>query len=61
MLLLYGDGHEYTVSSPLSLTAPAFAAIEVYGADRMHAVQITLEDDPPKITLDRITNPAVRN
>ena len=59
VLLLYGDGHDYTVSSPLSKTNPNLAAIEVYGADRMHGVQIDLKGDAPKIFLDRIDNPAL--
>lgn len=61
VLLIYGDGHDYTVSQPLSKTLPNFAAIEVYGADQMHAVQITLEGEAPKMVLDKITNPALRN
>ncbi len=61
VLLIYGDGHDYTVSSPLSKTAPNFAAIEVYGADQMHAVEIILKGDAPKMFIDKIANPALRN
>lgn len=61
VLLLYGDGHDYTVSQPLSKTLPNLAAIEVYGADQMHAVQISLEGDAPKMFIDKVTNPALRN
>lgn len=61
VLLLYGDGHDYTVSSPLSKKVPNLGAIEVYGADRMHAVQITLEGGAPKMFIDKVANPALRN
>lgn len=61
VLLLYGDGHDYTVSQPLSKTLPNFAAVEVYGADQMHAVEITFKGEKPKMFLDKITNPALRN
>lgn len=61
VILIYGDGHDYTVSVPLSKTVPNLAAIEVYGADQMHAVQIRLEGTDPKMFLDKVTNPALRN
>ncbi len=61
VLLIYGDGHDYTVSSPLSKTVPNLAAIEVYGADQMHGVEITLTGDTPKMFIDKISNPALRN
>ena len=61
VLLLYGDGHDYAVSSPLSKTLPNFAAIEVYGADQMHAVQITLKGEAPKMFIDKVANPLLGN
>lgn len=60
VLLIYGDGHDYTVSRPLSKTLPNFTAVEVYGADQMHAVEITLEGEAPKMFLGKIANPALR-
>lgn len=60
VLLLYGDGHDYTVSQPLSKDVPNLAAIEVYGADQMHAVQITFKGAAPKMFIDKIANPALR-
>lgn len=61
VLLIYGDGHDYTVSRPLSKTLPNFAAVEVYGADQMHAVEITFKGEGPKMFFDKVTNPALRN
>ncbi len=61
VLLLYGDGHDYTVSQPLSKKVPNLAAIEVYGADQMHAVEIIFEGAAPKMFIDKVANPALRN
>jgi len=60
VLLLYGDGHEYTVTQPLSKTAPNLMAVEVYGAKDMHAVEITVTGDHPQMFLNKVTNPALR-
>jgi len=61
VLLIYGDGHDYTVSQPLSKTLPNFVAVEVCGADQMHAVEITFKGEEPKMFLDKIVNPALGN
>lgn len=42
VLLLFGDSHEFQVFRPFPLSAGNLTAVEVYGGQHMHAVEITV-------------------
>ena len=42
VLLIYGDSHVFRIFRPFRKTAPNITALEVYGAQAMHAVEITV-------------------
>lgn len=58
VLLVYGDGHEYTVSQPFPKTAPNVTGVEVYGHHDMHAVEITVTPRAKDaFTFTKVKNP----
>ena len=60
VLLLFGDSHVYRVFQPFPRSAGNLTAVEVYGAEHMHAVEITLRLDPtPVFTFSPLPNPVL--
>ena len=60
VLLLFGDSHVYRVFQPFPRSAGNVTAVEVYGAELMHAVAVTLRLDPtPVFTFSPLPNPAL--
>ena len=60
VLLLFGDSHEFRVFHPFPRSAGNLTAVEVYGAELMHAVAITLRLRPaPMFTFAPVLNPAL--
>lgn len=60
VLLLFGDSHEFRVFHPFPHSAGNLTAVEVYGAELMHAVAVTLRLDPtPMFTLSPVLNPVL--
>ena len=60
VLLLFGDSHEFRVFQPFARSAGNLTAVEVYGAEHMHAVAITLRLRPtPMFTFSPLLNPAL--
>lgn len=45
ILLVFGDSHEYRVFLPFPKRAKNILALEVYGAEDMHAVEIAVDTD----------------
>lgn len=43
VLLVYGDGHQFTVSQPFPRKAPNLTGLEVYDYKNMHAVEVTID------------------
>jgi hypothetical protein len=61
VLLIYGDSHNFRVHTPFRKRAPALLALEVFGADQMHAVEVGVDtDDPAVFSFRPIWNPAER-
>lgn len=57
-LLIYGDSHNFRVHTPFRKRAPHLVAVEVFGADQMHAVEILVDtDDPAVFSFRPIWNP----
>jgi hypothetical protein len=60
VLLIYGDSHTYRVMQPFEETAPKLVALEVFGAQDMHAVEITVDpNSEPIFTFEPVINPAL--
>lgn len=60
VLLIYGDSHVFKVDRPFPETAPALTALEVFGAEDMHAVEITADTGTPSVFAIRpLMNPAL--
>ena len=60
VLLLFGDSHEFRVFHPFPRTAGNLAAVEVYGAEHMHAVEIAVDTaTAPVFTFRPVPNPAL--
>ncbi len=60
VFLLFGDSHEFRVFHPFPRSAENLTAVEVYGAELMHAVEITFRLDPtPMFTFSPLPNPAL--
>ena len=60
VFLLFGDSHEFRVFHPFPRSAGNLTAVEVYGAEDMHAVAITLRPGPaPMFAFDPVLNPAL--
>lgn len=45
VLLIHGDTHNFRVTTPFRKRAPSMLALQVFGADQMHAVEITVDTD----------------
>lgn len=60
VFLLFGDSHEFRVFQPFPRSAGNLTAVEVYGAELMHAVAVTLRLDPtPTFTFSPLLNPVL--
>lgn len=60
VLLLFGDSHVYRVFHPFPRSAGNLTAVEVYGGEQMHAVEITVDPDTvPVFTFKPVRNPAL--
>jgi len=60
VLLLFGDSHVFRVFQPFPRSAGNLTAMEVYGAEYMHAVAVTFRLDPsPMFTFDPVPNPVL--
>ena len=60
VLLLFGDSHEFRIFHPFPRSAGNLLAVEVYGAEYMHAVAVTLRLDPtPMFTFSPLLNPVL--
>lgn len=45
VLLIHGDSHNFRVHTPFRKRAPRLVAVEVFGADQMHAVEVSIDTD----------------
>lgn len=60
VLLLFGDSHVYRVFHPFPRSAGNLTAVEVYGAEHMHAVEIAVDlATVPVFTFKPVRNPAL--
>ena len=60
VFLLFGDSHVYRVFQPFPRSAGNLIAVEVYGGEHMHAVEITVDPDTvPVFTFKPMRNPAL--
>ncbi len=58
VLLLFGDSHEFRIFQPFPRRASNLTALEVYGSEHMHAVEITVDlDTAPVFTFKSVHNP----
>ena len=61
VLLLFGDSHAFRIFHPFPRSAGNVTAVEVYGAEHMHAVEVTVDPDTvPVFTFDPVLNPTLR-
>ncbi|MDX2156051.1 MAG: hypothetical protein SFW09_06015 [Hyphomicrobiaceae bacterium] len=49
VLLIYGDSHNFRVHTPFRKRAPKLLALEVFGADQMHAVEVGIDSEDPAV------------
>ena len=60
VLLLFGDSHEFRVFRPFPRSAGNLTAVEVYGAEHMHAVEIAVNPDTaPVFMFSPVLNPVL--
>ena len=60
VLLLFGDSHEFRIFHPFPRLAGNLTAVEVYGAEHMHAVEVTVDSDKAAVfTVKPVQNPAL--
>ncbi len=60
VLLLFGDSHEFRIFHPFPRSAGNLTAVEVYGAEHMHAVEVTVDPDKAAVfTVKPVQNPAL--
>ncbi len=60
VLLLFGDSHVFRIFHPFPRSAGNLTAVEVYGAEHMHAVKITVDPGAvPVFTFKPVRNPAL--
>ena len=60
VLLLFGDSHAFRVFHPFPRSAENLTAVEVYGAEHMHAVEIAVDPDTVSVfTVKPVRNPAL--
>lgn len=62
VLLIYGDSHIFEQTRPFPIEAPNLMALQVPGAEAMHAVEITVDSEAAGMfSLSLIENPAPSN
>lgn len=60
VLLIYGDSHLLRLDQPFRRTAPNLLALQVSGAEDMHAVEVGVDtDDPAVFSFRPVWNPAI--
>ena len=60
VLLLFGDSHVFRVFHPFPRSAGNLTAVEVYGAEHMHAVEVTVDPDTTAVfTVKPVRNPVL--
>lgn len=62
VLLVFGDSHRHRVFRPFPDNAPDVLALEVFGADEMHAVEVTVRRDrggAVRFEIEPLLNPAL--
>ena len=60
VFLLFGDSHEFRIFQPFPRSAGNLTAVEVYGAEHMHAVAVTIRLRPtPRFTFAPLLNPVL--
>ena len=60
VLLLFGDSHEFRVFHPFPRSAGNLTAVEVYGGEDMHAVEIAVAPNTAAVfTFKPVRNPAL--
>lgn len=60
VLLLFGDSHAFRIFHPFPRSAGNLIAVEVYGGEHMHAVEVTVDPDTEAVfTFDSVLNPAL--
>ena len=59
ILLIHGDSHTFRVYVPFRKRIPSLLALEVFGADQMHAVEVSVDtQDPAVFSFRPIWNPS---
>ena len=62
VMLIYGDSHVFGQMRPFPAEAPNLMAMEVPGADAMHAVEIAVDPEAPgAFSVSLLKNPALSN
>ena len=60
VLLLFGDSHEFRVFRPFPRSAGNLTAVEVYGGEHMHAVEIAVDSHAAAVfTFKPVRNPSL--
>lgn len=60
VLLLFGDSHVFRVFHPFPRSAGNLIAVEVYGGEHMHAVEVTVDPDTEAVfAVKPVRNPAI--
>ncbi len=60
VLLLFGDSHAFRIFHPFPRSAGNLIAVEVYGGEHMHAVEVTVDPDTEAVfTFKPVRNPAL--
>lgn len=60
VLLLFGDSHVFRIFRPFPRSAGNLIAVEVYGGEHMHAVEVTVDPDTEAVfTVNSVRNPAL--
>ncbi|MDE0404443.1 MAG: hypothetical protein OXI53_03960 [Nitrospira sp.] len=60
VLLLFGDSHVFRIFHPFPRSAGNLIAVEVYGGEHMHAVEVTVDPDTEVVfTVKPVRNPAI--
>ena len=60
VLLLFGDSHEFRIFRPFPRSAGNLTAVEVYGGEYMHAVEIAVDPDAAAVfAFKPVQNPAL--
>ena len=62
VLLIYGDSHVFAQSRPFPVEAPNLMALQVPGAEAMHAVEIDVDPESAGVfAISLVENPALSN